>query len=97
MVLAVLDARGRAGEQRRQRWLARIEAGGPKVMAVEVEQVEDVVDQAAGRPGRERLLKRAEAADARGVERDDLAIEDGGRRRQFADVAGDLAEAARPV
>src|SRR5262249_43472748 len=54
MVVAVLDARGRADKQRRQRWLARIEAGGPQVVAVEVEQVEAIVDQAAGRAGRER-------------------------------------------
>ena len=60
-----------------------LELDGGEVVAVEIDQVEDEVDELADAALAEGVLQGLEAADAVGIEDDDFAVENGLAEREF--------------
>lgn len=68
-----------------------------QVVAVEVQQVEGLIDQPARVAAAQRLLQTSETADAVGGEGDDLAVEQRLFDGQLLHVPGEFREAVCPV
>ena len=92
---------GQFFEQCGQRALALDQRRGCQVLAVEMEQVEDVIDHPVLAAVLEVVLQGGEIGDAVFVDRGDLAVEDdivvGQARRRPSATAGNLSVQSRPV
>ncbi len=73
-----------AGEQLREQRLAPDERRLPQIPAVQMKQVEGIEMQLVAGALGQRILQQGEAADALGVEHDNLAVDDRIATRQFA-------------
>ena len=97
VMVAVFDRAASAGEQRRQGGLALLLRHAPQIVPVEMEEVEDEIDEAAGLAVRQRPLQSGKAGAAARLDRGDLAVEDGVARRPPGQRLGDLGKALRPI
>src|SRR4051794_32671319 len=87
----------RAAEQRLQRFLAVLEPRCGKVVAVQMDEVEGVVDDIVGSSVRERLLQGSEIAGALIVERHRLTVKQRGFYRQPGQSPGEAWKFRGPV
>ena len=95
---AEADARrGRLRNHAVQQCAARFQRRDAQVVAIEVRQVEEVVDDVLGAARIERVLQRAEVGHALRIRHHDLAVVPARRQARFTQAALQGTELGRPV
>ena len=89
--------RARAVDEGRERGFAVQKAAGAAIPPVQMQEIEQVVEQRAVGPIRQRLLQQSETRNPVLPQRDQLAVEHGFLGRDACDLGGDAGQPVRPI
>src|SRR5215472_19068343 len=91
------DRRRRVSEQIAQHALSLLEWGVAEIVAVQVEEIESEVTEAAGRRTGERILQSLKAGATLGIHGNHLSVQPSGLDRQACKRAGDRRKVSGPI